>query len=84
MKEITISRFHGILYRFFAILVCFGGLMIAMDVMLLTNHHNLFLFGHEMKGWDNLLAFTPELGLIIFGWFMAQKQKKLSEATKWR
>ena len=84
MKEITLNRFHDILYKFFAGLVCFGFFMLAMDLITLLNRRNLYMFQNELHGWDNLLGILPVLLLIGFAWWLADTHKKQSMAVKWR
>ena len=84
MKEITLSKFHDILYKFFAVLTCLGFFMLAMDLITVLNKRNLFMFQQELKGWDNLIGFIPVLFMIVFSWWIAVKHKKQSNEAKWR
>lgn len=84
MKEITIRRFHDILYKFFMSLTLLGFGMLAMDIITLLNRRGLFWFGSEMKGWDNLIAIGPVLVMIVLCWKLAISYRKQWEAMKWR
>lgn len=82
--EITYQKFNDILYKFFAGLACLGLGMFAMDLILLANHHNLFMFRTELKGYDNILGLLPEIFLGVVSWRLAKFYRKQSEALKWR
>lgn len=84
MKEITLQRFHDILYKFFAVLTCLGFFMLAMDIITLLNHRGLFMFNQEMRGWQNLLALIPVLVMIVLCWYMAIIHRKNSKNATWR
>lgn len=84
MKEMTLYRFHDILYKFFISLTLFGVGMLAMDVIMLANRKPLYMFGQPMSGWDNLIPLVPVLLLILGCYWMSQNHKKQSMGAKWR
>lgn len=84
MNEITLARFHDILYKFFALITCFGLGMLSLDMITLLSGHNLYMFRYELFGWGNLIGLAPVIAMIVFGWHMANSHKKKAKEAKWR
>lgn len=83
MKEITISRFHDILYKFFA-LICYGGLFfLSMDLLLLSSRHSLYFVQIPMQGIYNVIPLSLDGLMITLGFLLAKHHKKYSMEAKW-
>lgn len=78
------SRFHDILYKFFAIICCGGLFFLSMDLLLLSSKHSLFFMQIPMTGIYNILPLSLDMMMIIFGFILARHHKKYSMGAKWR
>lgn len=84
MKEITLTKFHDILYKFFSIICCGGLFFLSMDLLLLSSRHSLYFVQIPMQGWYNVIPLSLDCIMIIFGFLLAKHHKKHSMEAKWR
>ncbi len=84
MKEITLTKYHSILYKFFAVLCCFGVFMGAMDIISILKGYPLFLFKIPFVGLSGIIPLIPVMLIIILSYKMAVFYKKMGEREQWR
>ena len=84
MTQIPITKYHSILYKFFAILCCFGVFMLAMDIISILHGMPLFLFKIPFVGLARIIPLIPVMLIIGLSYKMAIFYKKMGEQSKWR
>lgn len=83
MKEITLFKFHDILYKFFAVLCCLGLFMLAMDLLALANRNPIFLAGQAMTGSYIIIPLLIDSIMIILAYKMAITHLGQAKKAKW-
>lgn len=84
MKEITITRFHDILYKFFAVLSCLGAFILSMDIIAIIHHYPLYLVGRPVSGYYIIIPIALDMLMIILCYRMARLHFAQWRKTKWR
>lgn len=84
MKEITMQKFHDILYKFFSVICCGGLFFLSMDLLLLSSRHSLYFVQIPMQGWYNVIPLSLDGLMITLGYLLARHHKKHSVEAKWR
>lgn len=84
MNKITLSRFHDILYKFFALVCCGGLFFLSFDLLLLLSRHSLFFLQIPMQGIYNVIPLSLDGLMITLGYLLARHHKKYSMEAKWR
>jgi hypothetical protein len=82
MTQIPITKYHSILYKFFAILTCFGLFMGAMDILAIIHGIPLFLFKIPFTGISMIVPLIPVLLTILLSGYMAKYYRKMGQ--RWR
>ena len=84
MTQIPITKYHDILYKFFAVLCCFGVFMGVMDIISIIHGLPLFLFNIPFVGISGIIPLIPVMLIIILSYKMAMFYKKMGEREQWR
>ena len=84
MTQIPITRYHDILYKFFAVICCGGLFFLSMDLLLLSSKHSLYFVQIPMQGIYNVIPLSLDALMITLGYLLAKHHKKYSMEAKWR